>query len=676
MGRAFTNEEDTPGNNQVAILSYAAWKTRFGGDANIIGATLDVDGAPFRVVGVMPEGFAFPKPDVSAWLPMGLDPTRRFGFMNSGIARLKPGSTPEGAERQTTTIMWNWARENGRDSSNPVDPASTHMKTIVRPLHEVFTGRSARPLTVLFGAVSLILLIATANVATLLSGRASSRQREINLRAALGASRARVVRLLLTESVVLALVGAIAGVALAYIAVRAFTHSNLAALPRVDEIVVDGSVLMFTLGVSVMSGLLFGMLPALHAGRARLSAALTSGQRESSRGGSRRVDSALVVAQLSLSVVLLIAAGLVLKSFQKITQLDPGFRAENVSAIMLPLPQRTSSSALAIKAFVDQTLSLARAIPGVQSASLTTALPMQDGANVDGFLIEGRPKPAGGAEDQSFQVAVSPDYFRTVGIPLTYGRDFAATDDSMSLNVAVVDATLANRYWKGAEAIGHRIKTTGNDPWFTIIGVVGTVREGDATLAPRPHIYFSIPQFGGNRLSLTLRTTGASSAITAAARDVVQQVDASIPRDDVKTLASIVDHTYATRRLTKILLGGFALIGLLLAAVGIYGVMSLHVANRRREFGIRLAVGADPRAVLGLVLREGAVLAGLGVVLGITGALALTRWISSLLYDVSPTDPTVLVGLPLGLAAIAIATCYLPARRAARSDPLATLRAD
>jgi predicted permease len=671
IGRPFTAEEDSPGKNTVVILSYGTWQTRFGGDRSILGKTMDVDAQPFTIVGVMPQGFAFPRPDVGAWIPMGLNPSFQFGFMNSGLARLKPGVLPEHAERQTTAIMWDWARNTGRVT----DPSKTRMKTIVRPMQEAMTTRSARPLTVLFAAVGLILLIATANVATLLSGRAAARQREINLRAALGATGGRVARQLLTESVALALLGAVVGVSLAVGAVRLFTHSSLATLPRIHEVSVDGRVLAFTVVVSVACGVLFGLLPAFHAARSRLAADLTAGQRESSRVASRRINNALVVAQLSLSVVLLIAAGLVLKSFQRLTEMDLGFRPDGVTSIALPMPDRIGRDAAAIKTFMNVTLEGVRAIPGVQSVALGAGLPMEGVSNYDGYIIDGR-APKNGAEDQTYRIAVSPGYFKTLGIPLLYGRDFAATDDSTSLNVGIVDETLASRYWKGAEAIGKRIHTGGDTSWLTIIGVAGAIRDGDATLPPEPHLYASLPQSGGTRLSLAIRTNGPPAPVIAGARRSIAAAEPSIPLDDVKSLSTIIDETLATRRLTKLLLGGFALIGLVLAAVGIYGVMSLHVASRAREFGIRMAVGADPRAVIRLVLGEGAVLAAAGVVLGIGGAILLTRWIASLLYEVSPTDPVILVSLPLLLAGIALAACYVPARRASRSDPLAVLRSE
>jgi predicted permease len=675
MGRPFTAEEDTPGRNTALILGYGTWQNRFGGNPSIVGTAVEVDGKPYHIVGVMPRGFAFPRPDVDAWVPMGLDPLRGFGYLNSGLGRLAPGITPEHAERQTTAIMLDWARQNRGVAGTPGDPGNSHMKTIVRPLHEVVTARSARPLTVLLAAVTLILLIATANVAMLLSGRASARQREINLRTALGATGRRVVRQLLTESVVLALLGAVAGVSLAVVAVRVFTHSTLATLPRVDEVRLDGRVLAFTLAVSVVSGLAFGLLPALHAVRGRWTGDLIAGQREGARGPSRRINNALVVAQLSMSVVLLVATGLVLKSFQRLTQLDLGFRPEGVTSIALALPSRINDAATT-RAFVTTTLDRVRAVPGVQSASLAWALPMENGANYDGYLIEGRPPaPPGGSEEQTFQIAVSPEHFKTVGIPLLMGRDFAPTDDSTSINVGIVDETLAARFGGAADAMGKRIRTGGDTAWYTIVGVVGAVREGDATMPPRPHLYVSIPQVGGNRLSLAVRANG-SAAVIAAVRRAVADVEPSMPLDDVRSLSSVVEETFATRRLTKILLSGFAFAGLLLAAVGIYGVMSLNVAHRRREFGIRLAVGADPRALVRLVLREGAMLAGIGIVLGLAGAVVATRWIATLLYDVSPTDPVVLAALPLGLAAVALVACWVPARRAARSDPLKVLRVE
>jgi len=671
FGRAFTKEEDTPGKNTVVLLSQGVWQTRFGGDSSVLGKSLEIDEQPLTIVGVMPAGFAFPRPDVKLWIPMGLDPTRRFGFTNSGVGLVKPGVSLEHVRRQTTAIMWDWARSTGAATT----PEKTGMATLVAPLQQAVTGRTARPLTVLLAAVSLILLIATANVATLLSSRAAAREREIGLRTALGATGARVLRQLLTESVALALVGAVIGTAIAYAAVRMFTHSTLASLPRLDEVRVDARVLAFTLIVSVGSGLLFGLLPAVHARQARLLSG-GGGQRESSRRGTRRLNNALVVTQLSLSVVLLVAAGLVLKSFHRLSGLDLGFRAEGVTSVVLTVPPRIGNSARATKTFVSSVLEGVRAVPGVQSAALGWSLPLEGNSNVDGFLIEGRPVPPTGNESQIVQTGVSPEFFTTLGIPLLAGRDFTAADDSASTPVAVVSNVVAKRFWTTTDAVGKRIRTTGDTTWLTIVGVVGNVRDLDAASAPWPQLYVSLPQSGAQAMSLAVRTKGDAAGVIPAVRRSVAAVEPAIPLDVVRTLSSVIDQSLDARRLTKTLLMGFALLAVALAAVGIYGVMSLYVANRKREFGIRLAVGAEPRAVVQLVLAEGAVLAGVGVGLGVVGALVATRWIATLLYEVSPTDPLVFVSLPLFLAAIAVASCAVPARRAARSDPLAVLRAD
>ncbi|HEY9227626.1 MAG TPA: FtsX-like permease family protein, partial [Gemmatimonadaceae bacterium] len=495
------------------------------------------------------------------------------------------------------------------------------------------------------------------------------------LRAALGATSRRVFRQLLTESVTLALLGAAAGIGFAYFAVRAFTRSSLVTLPRIEEVTVDGRVLAITLAVSVVSGILFGLLPALHGVRARLTSDATAGTRESSHRSVRRFNNALVVAQLSLSVVLLVAAGLVLKSFQRLTHVDLGFKSDGVTSIAIALPPRYNN-AVALPAFLNTAVEQVRAIPGVRAATFAWSLPFEGNINVDGYLVEGRPVPPSGNEDQIDQNGVAPGYFAMLGIPLLYGRDFTPADDTLGLPVAIINESLAKRYWNGADAIGKRIRTTGDTTWLTIVGIVGDVRDQDAATPPMPQMYVSIPQAGGTQLSLAIKTSGEIGTVLPALRRAISSIEPSIPLDGVRPLTTVVDRSLDTRRLTKILLGAFALLAVTLAGVGVYGVMSLSVANRTREFGVRLAVGAAPQTLVRLVLREGAMLAMAGVVIGIGGALIVTRWISSLLYEVSPTDPLVFASLPLLLAAIAVASCLVPARRAAKSDPLAVLRSD
>jgi predicted permease len=676
IGRAFTREEDTPATHDVAVISHALWESRFGSDPSIVGRAIDLDGKPVRVLGVMPAGFAFPSPEVKAWLAMGLDPNRRFGWINTGVGRLKPGVSVAHAERQTTAIMWDWARGAAQASGTVgIDPSRTHMKTIVTPLQQAMTRRTSKPLTTLLGAVFLILLIATANVATLLSSRAAAREREISVRAALGASRSRVVRQLITESITLSLIGGLLGVVLAYFLVRTLTHSSTISLPRIGEVTVDARVLAVTFALSLLSGTMFGLLPAVHATRARLASALAAGQRGSGQQSVRRANSTLVVAQLALAIVLLVSAGLMLESFRKLMSTDLGYRTDDLTTVALPLPPRINSAG-ALNAFVQTTLGAVRAVPGVRSAALGWTVPFEGNANVDGYLIDGRPTPASGNEDQITQIGVSSDYFSSLGIPLLYGRDVRASDDTTGLPVALVDDLLAKRYWKGTEALGKRIRVTGDTTWFTIVGVVGNVRDQDAASPAGPHLYNSLPQVGGNRLSLVIKTPSNASATIASVRRAIASLEPGIPLDDVRSVSSFVDRSLDTRRLTEVLLAAFAALAVLLAAVGVYGVMALSVANRHREFGIRLAVGAAPSGLVRLVLGEGARLAVVGVILGAVGALAATRYIASQLYEVSPTDPLIFGLLSLLLVAITLAACYIPARRAAASDPLLALRED
>lgn len=676
VGRAFGRDEDAPGRNDVAVLSNGFWQTRFAGDRSVIGTTIDLDGRPTRIIGVMPPDFAFPRADIKLWLPMGLDPTRKFGWINSGVARLRPGVSIEHARRQTTAIMWDWMRRRADLAGASVEPSKTQMHTIVTPLRDAMTGRVGHPLTVLLGAVSLLLLIATANVATLLSSRAVARQREIGLRTALGATSRRVLRQLLTESLALAFLGALAGIALAFGAVRAFTHSSLVSLPRIEEVTVDGRVLAFTLAVSVVSGALFGLLPALHGVRSRLAADLTAGTRESAHRATRRINDGLVVAQLSLSVVLLIAAGLLLESVERLTRVDLGFQPDGVSVVSLAVPASRVASAPAASAFYNSLLQDVRALPGIRTASLSWSMPFEGNSNVDGYVIDGRPVPPSGNEDQTMQTAVSPGFFATAGITLLEGRDFTITDDSAHALVVVVNDVIANRYWRPGEALGKRIRVTGDQQWSTIVGVVRSARDMDAASPPGPHIYASLAQLGGDRLTLAVRTTGDAAAVIRGVRAVIARIEPSIPLEGARPLASFVEQSRASRRLTEVLLAGFAALAVVLAGVGIFGVMSLSVANRSREFGVRLAVGAAPGTLVRHVLREGALLAAMGVGSGVLLALVATRWIANLLYAVSPTDPVIFAVLSLMLGAIAVAACWLPARRAARSDPLVVLRAD
>lgn len=679
IGRPFGRAEDTPGTNDVVVLGYGFWQTRFAGDQRVIGKVIDLDGKPMRVIGVMPNGFAFPRPDVQVYVPLGLDPTRLFGFFITGIGRLAPGATIDAARRSSTALMWEWTPTVNGLLPAGQRPSDTRMTTLVTPYREAMTADVAHPLAVLQAAVALILLIAIANVATLLSSRSAGRARETALRNALGATSGRVVRQLLTESLTLALLGGVAGIVLAYTLVHTVTHSDAVSLPRIREVTVSWRVLGFALTTTIAAGLAFGLAPALGLTRRHLSAALAAARSTSGggQGASRRTNNVLVAAQLALSVVLLVAAGLVLKSFRHLVTTDLGFEPTGVTTIALPLPAKKYSDPKAMSAAAMQLADRVRSVPGVRDAAIAWSFPFSGNYNTDGYIIEGHTDVAASAfETQAVLDGITPGYFSTLRIPLRYGRDFTLADRDSALPVAIVNEALARRYWKGGDAVGKRIRLTGDTTWRTIVGVAGSIRDEDVAIESKPHEYTPFAQTPDPRPMLAIRTQGDPRLVIAAVRRAVAEVEPGIPLDNVRPLESWISRALDTRRMTEILLIGFGMLAALLASVGIFGVMSLYVTNRYREFGIRLAVGAEPRNLVRLVLREGATLTVAGLVIGIGGALLATRWIGTLLYEVSPTDPIVFALLPLALGSVAVASCYLPARRAARSDPLTVLRAD
>lgn len=678
VGHTVTPAEVSQSVAPVAILGYGFWQSHFGGNTSVIGRTLDLDGTPTRVVGVMPRDFVFPRPDVPVYLPFHDNPTKRFGWYLTGIARLKPGATVAHAERQATAVMWNWARKNSDVLwSKPIPPESTHMRALVVPLREAMTGNVSRPLLVLQAAVALLLLIAVANIATLVSSRSAARTAEIAVRTALGASTRRVARQLVTESLVIAAIGGVLGVGLAAIAVRVFTNSNAGTLPRIETVGIDWRVLALALVISVACGVLFGLAPAVRMARTRrLADDLAGTAKASARSSTRRLNNSMIAAQLALSVVLLVSAGLVRKSFRRLVQTDLGFDPRNVLAITVPLPMQKYMKPEAATAATDALVERVRRLPGVRAVAATTNVPY-NGTNTDGFLVEGREPPANaGAETQVVQLTVTPGYFDVLRTPLRFGRDFTADDRANTLPVVIVDDAFARRYWKGREALGKRMRLTGDTTWLTIVGVAGSVRDEDVAQEGRPHAYTPYSQQPSNRPTLVIATNGDVASVLAEVRRAVAEFEPVAPLANVRVLSDAVAQTLANRRLTEVLLTGFAVIALLLAIVGIYGVMMLYVTSRTREFGIRIAIGADPARVVRLVLREGFVLAAIGVAIGVGGAMFATRWLSSLLYEVSPTDPAVFTSLAVGLLVVAVASCWQPARRAAAADPLSALRAD
>ncbi len=677
-GRAFSSEEDSPGKNSVCILSYGLWQRRFGGDPQILGQSLLLNNIPTEVVGVMPQGFAYPNTNVEMWTPLGLNPQRTFPYTLSGIARLKQGVAVSQAVIETTDIFWSAAQQNPAFAgASAPPPADADMKTIVRPLKEVIIGDTKTPLLVLLGAVGLVLLIACANVANLLLARAASRTRELSLRFALGATPWRVIRQLLTESLLLSLIGGAAGLALAWIGVGMLRQlPALKQVPRLGEVSVDPAILAFAGTLAVLTGLLFGLAPALRAYRIGLQAGMREGVRGSAGRSSRRLNSVLVAAQFALCLVLLISAGLLLKSFQRLLSVSPGFEPENVLSMRLALPASKYADGETSIRFFESLLERVRSLPGVRSAGVTSTLPFAGGRTSDGFVVEGHEPDPGGVAPNAQVRLVSPGYFQTLAIPLLRGRDFLSTDSADSPPVAIVDETLARRFWADGDAIGKRIRFAWADQWMTIVGVAAGVKNRNLKETMEPHFYYPHTQDRSQQMYLTVRTSGEPTAITTAIRGEVQALDADLPLWGVQPLAQAVGQTLNNQRLTNTLLTAFALLAVLLAAVGIYGVMSLYVSNRTNEFGIRLALGAHPSVLLRSVLRQGLVLASAGLVAGVAAAAALTRMLASLLFEVSATDPAVFFTVPLLLVAVALLACYIPARRAMRVDPLVALRCE
>lgn len=675
LGRTFVEGEDAAGKNNVCVISYAFWQRRFGGDRNVVGRMLTLNNTPTQIVGVMPAEFKFPRLETDLWTPLAFDKTRTAPYFYSVAGRLKPGVQVAQAQADTTDAVQNFGRAHPNISESVGLNEGAGPRTIVTPIREVMLGRTQKPLLVLLAAVALVLLIACANVANLLLARATSRTREIAVRVSLGATPARVARQLLTESVLLSFIGAIAGVGLAALGISMLDKLPITGIVRIEEVSLNGRVLAFTAGLTVLTGLLFGFMPALRA----YAMGIAAGIREGARGtiSHRRLNSALVAVQFALSLVLLIGAGLLLKSFQRLESVDLGFNADNTLTMVATLPRAKYDNQEKAFRFYDGALERLRNSPGIKTVGLTTNLPFGDGGNVDGIIVEGQEPPEGGNITQTEQAqiqSVTPETFQALGVPILQGRDFQWTDNSNSPRVAIIDEPLARRYWPRGDAVGRRIQTTGERQWLTIVGVVGGIKHVNLAEEKQPHLYYSMLQFPAPRAFFIARTDGPPEASITSFRSAIRQVDPDMPLYLVRSMDEIIGQTLGTQRLTNILLTAFAIIALVLAAVGIYSTMSVYVGSRTKEFGIRLALGAQPGALRRAVMRQGMLLTAAGVVVGVVGALALTRTIKSLLFEVSATDPFVFTAIPVLLVFVSLLACYTPARRATKVDPLIALR--
>ena len=685
-GRTFAPDEETAGKENVAILSHSLWASRFGSDPQIVGKQIILSEAPFQIIGVMPASFQFPSPEIQLWIPLVLNAQAFTPFTMIAVGKLKQGMSVEAATADTTSVLLHAATENPkliRSESPP--PPGAGLKTIVTPLKEHMVGNVKNRLLIAQVAVGFVLLIACANVANLLLSRATRRTSEISLRLALGASPGRIIRQLLTESVVLAVVGAIAGVLFAYFCLKALTQIYAEGIPRIQEATIGGVVLVVTVIATVATGLLFGLIPAFRAYWLGVKGGMTEGQKSTAGQGSRRLNSSLVVVQLALSLVLLIGAGLVLKSFQNLMRVEPGFEADQLLTMIVPVSKKIGKPEQQL-AFYETLVDDLRTVPGIKNAAFASNVPFSGRQSVNGHFVEGMP-PAGDAVPQAEMKVVSPGYFKTMGMTLLQGRDFNDSDiydnpetDAGRL-VAIIDRTVAQTYWPGGNPLGKRIQPSGEELWFTIIGVVENVKEQNLATDALPHLYFAAKQYGfafgqtrdQPRMNIVVNSDNPS-AVAPAIRERVRLLDPDAPVYGVSTMSENILKRMGALRLINFLLSAFSIIALLLAAIGTYGVMSVSVNSRAPEFAIRQALGAEPRQLLVSVLKQGLVLAAIGIGIGLIGSWGITRAIASQLFGVSTTDLTVFILTSAILVMVALLASFLPARRAARTDPAVVLR--
>jgi putative ABC transport system permease protein len=675
LGRAFTSDEDRPGAQRVVVLSHGLWQRRFGGDPQIAGQKITLNGNPYMIVGVMPPGFKHPLPGmrlpVEVWAPLGLDPAktgRRSDFLGV-IARLKPGVVIEQARAEMNALM-------GRLETQYPN-TNRGWGVIVLPLLERFVGELRPTLYLLLAAVGFLLLIACANVANLLLARATVRQREVAIRSALGAGRWRIVRQLLTESALLSLLGGAVGLLLAKWGMDALIGASPATIPRLGEVSLDWRVLGAAFGVSLVTGVIFGLLPALQAANPHLNEALKEGGRgsaDTARG--KRVRSALVVAEVALALTLLIGAGLLLRSFARLQHVNPGYNAENVLSVGISIPAARYKEGPQVVDFYERLLGQISTMPGAQSAGLVDALPLAGGSYLS-FAVEGRALQPTDQPDAEYRI-VSPGYFKAMDIPLIRGRLLSEQDHAQSPFATVISKTMARRYWPNEDPLGKRINL-GNpqtSPWRTIVGIVGDIRNEGLNAEPNPQMYASFTQAPRHSLSLVVRGMGDPMGLVAGVRSSVAGLDRDLPLYNVRTLKQMVAESLGRERFGLLLIAIFAGLALLLAGVGVYGVLAYSVTQRTHEIGVRLALGASRRDVLRLIAGQGMKLVLVGVSIGLLAAFALTRLMTGLLYGVSPTDTVTFVSVSALLAVVALAACYVPARRATKVDPMVALRCE
>jgi putative ABC transport system permease protein len=673
LGRLLLPEDQVDGKDQVVVIANDLWRTRFGSDPNVVGRNVRINATSYVVVGVLAKDFhslplSLVDGQTEIYRPAAetYDEHERSSRHFRAIARLKTGATLDQAQAQMSTVAGQLAQSHPRDNGGYGVRATT--------MREDLVGNVRPALLLLYAAVVLVLLIACANVANLLLARSGVREKEIALRAALGASRSRLVRQLITESILLSMAGAGGGLLIASVIVAGARMLASQSLPAMNDVAISPAVLGFTVAIALLAAWGFGLLPALYGAKPDLVSSLKVSGTTTAMAGRRLLRDGLVVGEVAVALALLIGAGLLIRSIRHLSSVDPGFIAANVVAGDIALPYSKYGATPATIRFYDRLREKIQAQPGVQVTGLVSTLPFADFDTV-GFEVEGQPSPSG-PSPQADRYVVSPDYLRSMRIALKTGRQFTQEDSEGVPPVVLVNETLARDIWPGEDAIGKRIRMPGpeNQPWRKVVGIVADIKQYTLDHAPTPQLYLPYRQYPANYMTLTARTNLPASSLAAAIREEAKMIDADAAISEPVALSEILSESIAERKFTMIMLLGFAILAAILAAVGIYGVLSYLVASRTREIGVRVALGARPQQILAMIMARGSVLIAAGAVLGLGLALAASRLIASMLFEVKPHDAPTFLVVTLALGCIALLASYIPARRAARVDPMVALR--
>jgi predicted permease len=679
-GRAYTEEEDLPGAEPVVVLSHELWQRAFGGDESLVGRTIEVSGAPRTVLGIMPPGFDVHEAGIELWQPLALDPanrTQRGSHYLYLVGRLASGATLASASSELASLVQGWAEQN---PGTHVPSPDNHPMSMISLQEEIVGGvRSA--LYLLLGAVGFVLLIACANVANLLLVRAEDRHKEVAVRVAMGAGRLRLLRQLLTEGLLLSVLGSGVALLIAWLSLEGLRALGPGDIPRLREISLDGRVLFFTTGIALATGAFFGVAPIRHVTRGAPAAGLSEGGQRASAGGARvRLRTMLVTSEMALALMLAVGAGLLVRSFQALTSVDPGFEPDGVLTFQLALPTARYPELGEVVAFHDRVRDALVGLPGVQNVATMTGLPPLRDLNANDTQFEGiEPTPDGPPQNVDFYQVVSASYLETMRVAVLEGRGFAPSDLEDAVPVVMVNEALARRFYPGQSAVGRRIRPCCGDaiPWFEIVGVVADVKQAGLDAPVGTELYFHVPQaaqIGVRAFNVVVRTSGNPEALIPSAREAIRRLDSSLPLAGVRSMDGVLAGARARPRFLTLLLGAFAALALVLAAVGTYGVMSYSVAQRAKELGIRMALGAERGSVLTLVLRQGLTVTAVGIAIGLVGAWALTGFLQDLLFQVAPRDFTTFVAGPAVLVLVALVALWIPARRATHVSVTEVLR--